>query len=109
MIALKGLIGGIFISFILWLSQTRFGAIAGLLLFFPIISVLTFFFMGKSGDGSQLREAILWSLWAVPVWVLFALTLYFCSYRFKIVSSLLLSVFVWCLAAGILVYLRKAV
>src|SRR5438045_1311915 len=108
MILLKGFVGGAFISFILWLSQTRAGAVSGLLLFFPIISVPTFFFLAKSGNAEQMRETILWSLWAVPVWILFALTLYFCSYRMRIIPSMILSLLVWCAAAGILVYFRKA-
>ena len=42
-VGIQAILGGAFVGFILWLSQTRFGAMAGLLLFFPIISVPTFF------------------------------------------------------------------
>jgi uncharacterized membrane protein (GlpM family) len=78
-------------------------------LFFPIISVPTFFFLGSNGNGNRMRETIIWSFWAIPVWVAFALTLYWCSYRFKIIPSILISLVVWFVAATILVYLRKGI
>ena len=59
-IALKSVIGGVFIGFILWLSRTRLNALAGLLLFFPIISVPTFFFLGSNGPAEQMRKTIVW-------------------------------------------------
>lgn len=104
-IIIKSFIGGAFIGFILWLSQTRFSSLAGLLLFFPIISVPTFFFIGSDG-GDHLRDTIIWSFWAVPVWILFALTLYLCSFRLKILPSIVLSLLVWLLGAFAVVYFR---
>ena len=109
MILLKAAIGGVFVGLILWLSQTRFSYISGLLLFFPIISVPTFLFLGAGGNANQMRETILWSLWAIPVWVLFALTLYYCSYRFNLFLSMIISLAVWFAAAAVLIYLRKTI
>ncbi len=106
MIVLKSLIGGLFIGLVLWLSQTRLSYLAGLLLFFPIISVPTFFFLGSS-DGDKLRETILWSFWSIPVWVLFALALYYCSYRFKILPSILIALAVWFSGASLLVFIKS--
>ncbi|MDI6782616.1 MAG: GlpM family protein [bacterium] len=108
-ILLKAVIGGIFIGLILWLSQTRLSYLAGLLLFFPIISVPTFFFLGSNGNGDRMRETIIWSFWAIPVWVAFALTLYWCSYRLKILPSIFISLAVWFVVATILVILRKGI
>lgn len=106
-ILLKAVIGGIFIGLILWLSQTKLSYLAGLLLFFPIISMPTFFFLGSSGNGDKMRETIIWSFWSIPVWLAFALTLFWCSYRLKIIPSILISMAVWFIAATILVVLRK--
>ena len=108
-ILLKAVGGGIFIGLILWLSQTKLSYLAGLLLFFPIISVPTFFFLGSNGNGDRMRETIIWSFWSIPVWVAFALTLYWCSYRLKIIPSIFISLAVWFVAATILVFLRKGI
>lgn len=104
-LALKSALGGVFIGLVLWLSQTRLSFLAGLLLFFPVISVPTFFFLGRD-DGARMRETIVWSFWAIPVWILFALTLYFCSYRWKILPSVGLSLAAWLAGAALVAYLR---
>jgi uncharacterized membrane protein (GlpM family) len=104
-VEIQAILGGAFVGFILWLSRTRIGAMAGLLLFFPIISVPTFFFLG-SNNGDEMRQTILWSFWAIPVWVLFALTLYYCSYRLKIFPSMMISLIVWFISAAGIIYLR---
>lgn len=106
MILLKSALGGLFIGLVLWLSQTRLSYLAGLLLFFPIISVPTFLFMG-SGDADKMRDAIIWSFWSIPVWVCFALALYFCSFKLKIIPSIAVSLVVWFLGATLLVLLRS--
>ncbi|MCX7918395.1 MAG: GlpM family protein [bacterium] len=106
-ILIKAVIGGAFIGLILWLSQTKLSYLAGLLLFFPIISLPTFFFLGSNGNGDRMRETIIWSFWAIPVWIAFASTLYWCSYRFKILPSILLSLLVWLVCATILVFVKK--
>ncbi|MFB3897471.1 MAG: GlpM family protein [bacterium] len=108
-ILLKAVLGGLFIGLILWLSQTKLSYLAGLLLFFPIISMPTFFFLGSGGEMDKMRQTIVWSFWSIPVWIAFALTLYLCSYRLKIIPSIILSMAVWFISATILVLLRKGV
>lgn len=108
-ILLKAAISGLFVALILWLSQTRLGFLAGLLLFFPVISVPAFYFIGASSGMSQVRESVIWSLATIPVWVLFALTLYWASYRFKIVPCILLSIFAWLVGASVLIFIKLVV
>jgi uncharacterized membrane protein (GlpM family) len=86
-IAVKSLASGIFTGLILWLSQTRFGPMAGMLLFFPVISVPTFFFLGNGGDPEALRRAVLWGFWGIPSWCLFALTVYVAAPRLKTAAA----------------------
>lgn len=107
-IVLKAATSGVFVGVILWLSsQTRLSYLAGLLVFFPVISLPAFFLMGQSGQVTRMREAILWSVWTIPVWLAFAGTLYFCSFRMKILPSILFSIGAWILGATLLVALKK--
>jgi uncharacterized membrane protein (GlpM family) len=106
-VLIKAIISGIFIGIILWLSETRFRYLAGLLIFFPIISLPTFFFMGLAGEPEKMRETILWSIWSIPVWIAFAITLYGCSFRFKIIPSILLALGAWIIAASVLLWIKK--
>ena len=106
-VLIKAIISGIFIGIILWLSETRFRYLAGLLIFFPIISMPTFFFMGLQGESVKMRETILWSIWSIPVWMAFAATLYACSFRLRIVPSILLALGAWIIAASVLLWIKK--
>ena len=103
----KAVITGIFAGIILWLSESRLSFLAGLLIFFPIISLPTFFFMGYSGHLDKMRESIMWSLWSIPVWVGFAGSLYYFSSRMKIIPSICLSLFIWFLGASVLVWWKR--
>jgi len=107
-IVLKAAASGFFVGIILWLSsQTRLSYLAGLLIFFPVISLPAFYFMGQAGQLTKMRESILWSIWSIPVWLGFAGTLYFCSFRMKIIPSILASLGVWIIGAMLLVAFKK--
>jgi len=106
-IILKAVMSGVFAGIILWLSGTRYSYLGGILLFFPIISLPTFFFMSQSGQVEKMRQTIWWSVWSIPVWLCFAAVLYIMSYKIRPVPAVLTALGAWFLAATLLVFIKK--
>lgn len=102
-IAGRALLGGLFIGIVLGVSQTRLSFLAGMLLFFPFISVPTFYFMGIQHGPEKVREAIVWGALSIPVWGAFAVGVYWASSRMGIIWSLAVGLAGWFAAAGLLV------
>ncbi len=105
-IILRASLSGAFIGLMLWLSNSHRPFYSGILLFFPIISLPVFYFIGLDSGMDKMRETIAGGLAALPVWVIFAGVLYWASYRFKLLPALGLSLGVWFFCASMLVAVK---
>ncbi len=103
----RSLLGGVFIGLVLLLSRKCGPAVGGLFILFPFASLPIFYFIGATEGTEKLRQTLLHSLIAVPVWVAYTAALYWATQRFKLVPSIILSLGVWVLAALLLVLCRR--
>lgn len=95
----RAALSAVFIALMLWLAGTQRPFIAGILLFFPIISLPAFFFLAREGEMAKTRGMIIGGIAAIPAWLAFAGVLYWASLRFKPMTALAMSLGAWLLCA----------
>ena len=96
------LVGGSLIVVVSLLSKTKYSVISGLLVLFPIVTLVGYFFIGQSVDSSKLHEITLFSMYSLPTTFIFLFTFYMVQAKYTLVELLFLSVIAWFLAAGTL-------
>jgi uncharacterized membrane protein (GlpM family) len=106
-ILLRAALGGLLIAILLWLGQSNRPFVSGILLFFPIISLPAFYFVGRDAGMQRVREMIIGGVAAIPVWIVFAGLLYWASFRFRPLAALSLALGGWFLSAAVTVACRS--
>lgn len=102
-------VGGSLIVLITLLAKTKYSFISGLLVLFPIVTLVGYFFMGQSVDSLRLKEITLFSMYSLPTTFIFLFTFYHLQGRYELIYSLLFSVIAWFLAAGMLIVINHYV
>lgn len=101
---LKFLLGGTIIVIFSLLAKSKNPQIAGLVVLFPIISVVGYIFLINSIGKEASRPIILFSVIALPTVLVFLVSLFFSLKYFNTFSSFSISIFCWFITA-ILIYL----
>jgi len=100
------LVGGSLIVLVSLLSKTKYSVISGLLVLFPIVTLVGYYFIGQSVDSSTLHEITLFSMYSLPTTFIFLFTFYTLQTKYTLIESLFLSVMAWFLADGVLVIIN---
>ena len=95
--------GGSLVTLISVVSKTKYSALSGVLVLFPAVTLVGYYFIGQSVDSSKMKEITIYSLYALPTTILFLLTFYFCQGRYDLINSLLISILAWTITAYIVV------
>jgi uncharacterized membrane protein (GlpM family) len=103
---LRFVLGGTLVLIVSIVAKNGKTTIAGIIALFPIITAVSFYFMSKTVEVKTLKDAILTSLISFPTTLAFLASLFLCVNRFNIVLSLIISVFVWLIAAIIMYYIK---
>jgi len=104
---LRFIAGGSLIVLITLLAKTRYPFLAGIMVLFPAVTLIGFFFLGQTVDTLKLKEIALFSMYALPTTFIFLLTFYFLQGRYALTHTLLFSVMAWFAAAGILIFVKS--
>ncbi len=99
--------GGSLITLISIISKTRYSALSGVLVLFPAVTLVGYYFIGQSVDSVRLKEITLFSLYSLPTTIMFLVTFYFCQGKFNLIDSLLVSVLAWAITACIVVLVLR--
>lgn len=103
-ILVKSVLGGVTIALILTLAKFRQHLLAGLLVSVPLVSLYTFWWIGKEHGTGKMQVAVRAALWSALPWALYLLVAHALAGRTS-TSLALLAGMVTYLAANSLVYL----
>jgi membrane protein GlpM len=98
----KAVLGGLIIAVIALLARTGETRVAGLIVLFPVVALVSYYFVGASEGAGRLRGIVRASILAVPVWLVFMAVVYAAlsaavDYRLALACGLV----GWLIAAGI--------
>lgn len=99
---LRFLVGGFLIMLVSVVGQTRYRVISGLIVLFPIVTVVGFYFLSFEVTHVQLRSTILFSILAIPTVLAFLITFYYSVEYFSVNVSVIMSVISWFVVAIII-------
>jgi|WetSurMetagenome_2_1015567.scaffolds.fasta_scaffold00707_9 uncharacterized membrane protein (GlpM family) len=99
--------GGTLVAAVSLLAKTRHPLAAGLLLLFPLVTLVGLYFAGTGGDAAGLKKIALYSMAGLPATLAFLATFRMLIGRLGLVPSLLLSTAAWCAIAGLMAAILK--
>ena len=99
-ILIKSLASAAVIAVILMLTRMGKTQAAGVVLLFPIITLLGYYFIGSSEGSDTLREVVKSSIVAFPVWLLFMGVVYVALPHIDYRLALGVATVVWLAAAA---------
>jgi uncharacterized membrane protein (GlpM family) len=102
-LALKALVGAAVVVIVQLLSRTRSYYIAGLVPLFPTFALIAHYIVGTERTTADLRETILFGMYALLPYLAYLLSLYLLVDRLKLVPALLGATACWLGAALLLI------
>jgi len=95
----KFVAGGSLILLISLLGKSRYSHLSGIMVLFPVVTVIGYYFLSSSVPGDRLQRIVLFSILALPTVLAFLLVLYFALNSMPVVPSLLLGIAAWLVMA----------
>ena len=90
-----------------YIAKTENYYVAGLVLSFPGLSILAYYFMYIEHGASKVRETICFAIVSAIPFVIFLLVLNFTLKNYNICNSILISSMVWVFLSSILITMWK--
>ena len=101
-------VGGSLIAIVSLISKTKNPLLSGIVLLFPAVSLVSFYFIGSTVDAAQLKQITKFSMYALIPTFIFIMTLYNVQGTFSIAKSLIAALVMWVVSAIALVVIAHA-
>lgn len=96
---LRALLGAAAVVLISLLSRSRNFVLAGLVPLFPMFALIAHYVVGTERSTAQLRETVLFGLWALLPYAVYLGAVYVLAGRMALAPALVVAVLLWCVAA----------
>jgi len=96
------IVGGSLITLISFLGTTRYKIFSGILVLFPIVTVVGYYFLSLEVSNSELQSTVLFSILAVPTVLAFLAGFYFALDYTSAPLGLVIGIGVWLIVAAII-------
>ncbi|WP_196605418.1 GlpM family protein [Pectinatus haikarae] len=90
-----------------YISKTKNYYVTGLVLSFPGLSILAYYFMYVEHGVSKVRETIIFAMASAIPFIIFLVVLYFTLKNYNIFYSILFSSLVWTAFSSVVIILWK--
>jgi len=102
---LKALLGALAVLLIDFFSrQKEHYYIAGLIPLFPTFALIAHYLVGTQKTTLELKQTVLFSMFSLLPYFVYLFSLYFFIDRFRLITTLILSVICWIGSASILIF-----
>ena len=95
--------GGSLVVVVTLLARTRFTSLAGILMLFPAVTLVGYYFAGQSMSVSQFQQITKFSVLALSTTFVFLATLYYTRGMTSLNTSLVAALLAWLISASVLV------
>lgn len=103
-VAIKAIIGAIFVVVIALLTKTKYYFLAGLLPLFPTFSIISHYLVGTTNTQAQFRNVIIFGMWSLIPYFIYLVTIYYLYNKTNIYYTIGGGLVTWTIAALILIY-----
>jgi membrane protein GlpM len=98
----KFVAGGSLILLISLLGKSRYNHLSGMMVLFPVVTVIGYYFLSSYVPGDRLQRIVLFSILSLPTVLVFLLVLYFALNRMAVIPSLMMGITAWLVTAGLI-------
>ena len=106
---IRFVLGGTLVLIVGILGKTDKKYLAGIIVLFPAITAVGYFFLSQKLSGDELKRIVLTSIFTLPTTLVFLLCLYFTITRMNILYSLIISIAGWSVSAVIYVLIKERI
>ena len=104
---LRFLIGGTLILLVSVIGREGKSAVAGLVAMFPVVTALSYYFLGRTASKIVVKETVLSSLGGLPIVAIFLVVTYFCLQKFSVNISILIGIGVWIICGAFYLFIKS--
>ncbi|NLM43677.1 MAG: DUF3147 family protein [Clostridiales bacterium] len=97
------IVGGTLVLIVSWMGKMKNPYISGLIVLFPVVTLVGYYFLSLSIDGQALQKVVLVTFLALPTTIAFLGTVYFTITKMAAVKSLALGLLSWFIAAALII------
>lgn len=101
------IVGGSLVLAVSLIGKMKNPYISGLVVLFPVVTLVGYYFLSLSVSGQALQKVVLVSLLAVPTTIAFLTTVYFTIAKMQAWKSLSLGLLAWLATALLLILLDR--
>lgn len=105
---LRFVVGGGLIVLVTLLAKTRYPMLAGIFMLFPVVTLVSYYFVGQSMSVAQLQQVTKFSIYALSTTFIFLVTLYHAQKKYSLNAALGAATTMWFVASGALIGVTHA-
>lgn len=95
----KFVAGGSLILLISLLGKSKYNHLSGILVLFPVVTVIGYYFLSSYVPGERLQRIVLFSILSLPTVLVFLLVLYIALNRMSVIPALVMGIMAWLVTA----------
>ncbi len=99
--------GSVVVGISLAAEKLKNPLLAGILMMLPSITIVSVYFVGKSMGTPAAASIVWWALVGFPVWLAYAISLYYFLHHMELVSAIVCSFLVFLAGAALLMVLEN--
>ena len=101
-------IGGTLILLVSIIGRQGKSTVAGLIAMFPIVTAVSYYFLGRTSSKGAVQDTLLSSLAGLPIVAIFLVVTYFCLHRFSVNISILIGIGVWIVCGMLYLFIKSS-
>ena len=105
---LRFLAGGSTVLAVTLLAKTRYPMLSGVIMLFPAVTLIGYYFVGQTVTPVQLQQITKFSMYALSTTFVFLMAFYYAQRTMDVPNSLITSTVAWVVSAGVLVGVTHA-
>lgn len=106
--ALRFIAGGSIVLAVTLLAKTRYPMLSGVIMLFPAVTLIGYYFVGQTVTPVQLQQITKFSMYALSTTFIFLVAFYYAQRTMDVPHSLITSTVAWIASAGVLVGVTHA-
>jgi len=106
---LKFVAGGSIVVAVTLLAKTRYPALSGIMMLFPAVTLVGYYFVGQTATPIQLQQITKLSIYGISTTFMFLLAFYYAQKTMSVPNSLAASIGAWVISAGALIGITRGI
>ena len=106
---LRFIAGGSIVLAVTLLAKTRYPMLSGIIMLFPAVTLIGYYFVGQTVTPVQLQQITKFSMYALSTTFVFLLAFYYAQKTMSVPNSLVTSTGAWIASASVLIGITHGV